>query len=90
MPIYVIERHHAEQMQLTDLGLQALHAQSLDGELRWLYSFLSADRRRSYCLYEAPSVETLRAVARQNGVPESAIVEVERVDSAMIEAERTT
>ena len=26
-----------------------------DESVSWLYSFLSADRHRTYCLYEAPS-----------------------------------
>jgi hypothetical protein len=47
--------------------------------VEWLFSFLSADRRRSYCLYEAPSPEPLRAAARRAGIPADVITEVERV-----------
>lgn len=44
-----------------------------------LFSFVSADRRRSYCLYEAPSPEAIRATARRAGLPANVVVEVDRV-----------
>ena len=40
-----------------------------DEGVRWIVSFLSADRRRSYCLYEAPSVEAILAAARASLPP---------------------
>ena len=50
-----------------------------DEGVRWLFSFLSADRRRSYCLYEAPSADAIVAAAKRAGVPADAVVEVDRV-----------
>jgi hypothetical protein len=44
--------------------------------VRWLFSFLSADRRRSYCLYEALSPDAILAAARRANVPADAVVEV--------------
>ena len=44
--------------------------------MHWLFSFLSADRRRTYCLYEAPSPDAILAAARRANVPADAIVEV--------------
>ena len=44
--------------------------------MRWLFSFLSADRRRTYCLYEAPSPDAIVAAARRANVPADAVVEV--------------
>ncbi|MBO0683022.1 MAG: DUF4242 domain-containing protein [Candidatus Dormibacteraeota bacterium] len=41
---------------------------------RWLFSFLSADRRRSYCLYEAATADAIRAAARRAGLPADAVV----------------
>jgi hypothetical protein len=41
-----------------------------------LFSFLSADRRRTYCLYEAPSPDAIMAAARRANVPADQIVEV--------------
>jgi hypothetical protein len=32
--------------------------------VRRLYSFLSADRRKTYCLYEAPTPDAIQRAAR--------------------------
>jgi hypothetical protein len=47
-----------------------------DEGVRWLFSFLSADRRRTYCLYEAPSPDAIVAAAARANVPADAVVEV--------------
>ena len=44
--------------------------------IQWLFSFLSADKRKTYCLYEAPNAEAIRAAAQRLGVPADTIVEV--------------
>ena len=44
--------------------------------MRWVFSFLSADKRRTYCLYEAPSPEAIREAARRSNSPVDEIVEV--------------
>jgi hypothetical protein len=41
-----------------------------------LISFLSADRKKTYCLYEAPNAEAIREAARRAGIPADAIIEV--------------
>src|SRR5947208_821422 len=33
--------------------------------MRWLFSFLSPDKRKSYCLYEAPHADAIRVAARK-------------------------
>ncbi|HEX3312089.1 MAG TPA: DUF4242 domain-containing protein, partial [Streptosporangiaceae bacterium] len=47
-----------------------------DESVRWLYSFLSADKRKTYCLYEAPSPEAIRRAAMRAGLPADVVVEV--------------
>jgi len=44
--------------------------------VRWLYSFLSADKRKTYCLYEAPFADSIRRAAERAGLPADAVVEV--------------
>ena len=55
MPLYVIERAFAEELELTSDDVRLIEEINADEGVRWLFSFLSADRRRTYCLYEAPS-----------------------------------
>jgi hypothetical protein len=76
MPVYVIERAFAEELDLTSEDVRLIDEANADEGVRWLYSFLSADRRHTYCLYEAPSPEAIRAAAKRANVPADAIVEV--------------
>jgi hypothetical protein len=76
MPVYVIERAFVEELDLTSEDVRLIDEANADEGVRWLFSFLSADRRHTYCLYEAPSEEAIRAAARRADVPADAIVEV--------------
>jgi len=76
MPVYMIERTFADQLDLTSDDVTLIEEINADEGVRWLFSFLSADRRRTYCLYEAPSPEAIIAAARRADVPADSIVEV--------------
>jgi hypothetical protein len=76
VPIFMVERAFAEELEpsldLAD-GINRINAEE---GVRWLYSFLSADKRKTYCLYEAPSPEAIRTAAARAGLPADVIVEV--------------
>ena len=76
MPLYVIERAFAEELELTGDDVRLIDEANADEGVRWLFSFLSADRRHTYCLYEAPSPEAILAAAKRANVPADVIVEV--------------
>jgi hypothetical protein len=76
MPLYVIERTFADQLDLTNDDVKLIDEINADEGVRWLFSFLSADRRRTYCLYEAPSPDAVIAAAHKANVPADAVVEV--------------
>ena len=76
MPLFVIERTFAEQLELTGDDIKVIEEINTDEGVRWLFSFLSADRRRTYCLYEAPSADAIRAAAQRIEIPADAVVEV--------------
>jgi hypothetical protein len=84
MPLYMIERKYADQLEMSADGVKALEEINADEGVRWLFSFLSADRRQSYCLYEAPSPDELIAAARRANLPADVIVEVNRVSADMV------
>lgn len=81
MPTYVVERSFAEQLDLTHDEVTVIEKAYAEEGVRWLFSFLSADRRRSYCLYEAPSAEAIMAAARSAGIPADSVVEVSRISA---------
>src|SRR3954467_6118223 len=76
MPIFIIERNFAGQLGLSHEDIQLIDDINADEGVRWLFSFLSADRRRTYCLYEAPSPEAILEAARRAHVPADEVVEV--------------
>jgi hypothetical protein len=78
MPLYLIERAFAEQLDLTDDDVTLIERINAEEGVRWLFSFLSADHLCTYCLYEAPFAEAIMAAARRANIPADAIVEVER------------
>jgi hypothetical protein len=83
MPLYMIERAFAEQLELTTDDVKLIEEVNADEGVRWLFSFLSADRRRSYCLYEATSPDAIIAAAQRVGIPADVVVEVDRVSADM-------
>jgi hypothetical protein len=76
MPVFMIERRFADQLYPDPELAADLKVINDEEEVRWLFSFLSADRRKSYCMYEAESVEAIRRAAARAGLPADVIVEV--------------
>jgi hypothetical protein len=76
MALFLIERSFAEQLELTGEDVRLIEDINADEGVRWLFSFLSADRRRSYCLYEAPSPDDIITAAKRANVPEDEVIEV--------------
>jgi hypothetical protein len=77
MPLYVIERTFAEELALSGEDVRLIDEINADEGVRWVFSFLSADRHRTYCLYEAPSREAIVAAARKADLPMDAVTEVD-------------
>jgi hypothetical protein len=78
MPLYIIERNFAEQFNEDELDEAGIKLVNDDVGIRWVYSFLSADKKKTYCLYEAPNPEALRKAAARLGIPADVIVEVDQ------------
>jgi len=76
MPLYVIEREFAEEVDLSGEDIRLIDEINAGESVHWVFSFLSADRRRTYCLYEAPSPEAIMAAARRSSLPADAVTEV--------------
>lgn len=83
MPLFVIERHFAEQMEMTRELASEIKLINDEVGVQWLLSFLSSDRKKSYCLYEAPGPEAIHEAARRANIPSDAIVEVSEIRPQM-------
>ncbi|GAA3383280.1 nickel-binding protein [Cryptosporangium minutisporangium] len=76
MPIFMIERRFAEEFEPTLHGAAEVNLINDEEKVRWLYSFLAADKRKTYCLYEAESAEAIRRAAARAGLPADVVVEL--------------
>jgi hypothetical protein len=66
---------------------ELIEAANAEAGVSWLFSFLTAARRQTYSLYEAPSPDALLDAARRAGLPADVIVEVKRVSADLVRAE---
>ena len=76
MPLFLIERNFAERIEVTKDSAAAVNQINDEIGVHWLFSFLTADKRKTYCLYEAPSVDAIREAARRANIPADVIIEV--------------
>ena len=76
MPLFLVERNYAEDLDVTAEAVSGINAINDDLNVQWVYSFLSSDKRKTYCLYEAPSPDAIRRAAARAGIPADIVVEV--------------
>ena len=79
MPLYLIERNFAEQVEVNRDVVTGITQVNGEVGVQWLFSFLSGDKKKSYCLYEASSPEAIREAARRLNLPADVIIEVGEV-----------
>jgi hypothetical protein len=63
MPRFLIERNFAERLNLSKDTAAGVKLINDEEGVKWLFSFLSPDKRKSYCLYEAPNADAIRTAA---------------------------
>ena len=69
MALFLIERNFAKKLEVSKDSADAIKLINRDVGVNWLFSFLSADKKKTYCLYEGPSAEAMREAARRASVP---------------------
>jgi hypothetical protein len=83
MPRFMIERNFAEALEVTREGAEQVRQINDDEGVKWLFSFLSPDKRKTYCLYEAPNAEAIRIAARRANLPADVVIEVSEIRPEM-------
>ena len=75
---YLIERTFPAGAldNLDPAAKRQVNARNAQLGVRWLHSYANADKTKTYCLYEGPNEEAIRAAAANNGIPVDAVVEV--------------
>ena len=85
MPRYMVEREFSDGLQIPvdETGASACLAvvrSNLEEQVTWVHSYVSADRRKTFCVYDGPSPEAIRRTASRNKLPVECITEVRVLD----------
>ena len=51
-----------------------------EDNVTWIHSYVTKDKKKTFCIYDAPSPEAIRRAAAKNGLPVDNIVEVSVLD----------
>jgi hypothetical protein len=76
MALFMVERNFAAALNASAEDLKAVVDINTLVGVKWLHSFLSADKRKTYCLYEAESGDAIREAARRAGLPADIVIEL--------------
>lgn len=81
MPRYVIERDFPDGLIIpADVAGAAaclgVVEKNAGQDVTWIHSYVSEDKKKSFCVYDGPSPEAIRNSARQNSLPINRITEV--------------
>jgi hypothetical protein len=85
MPRFMVERTFPDGLAIptTDQGAEVCstvivgNAQS---GVTWVHSYVSADKRKTFCIYDGPSEAAIRETAERNGLPVDTITPVTVLD----------
>ncbi len=83
MPRYLVERMFPTGWDVgntTEELCRRILERNYDSEAVWLHSYVSDDRKRVFCIYEAPSPEAVRKSAARNHLPVDSITSVRVLD----------
>lgn len=51
-----------------------------EDQVTWVQSYVSQDKKKTFCIYDAPSAEAIRKAAKQNKLPVDNIIQVTVLD----------
>ena len=84
MPRYVVQRTFPDGLLIpTDGGPDVCGPvidHNADEGVTWINSYVSEDKRRTFCVYDAPSPEAIRKTATRNDLPVDEITRVTVLD----------
>ena len=81
MPRYMVERSFPNGLEIpatqagADACLAVVAVNAEDG-VTWVHSYVTPDKKRTFCVYDAPNPEAVRRVAGRNKLPIDRMTEV--------------
>ena len=85
MPRYLVERDFPEALAIPvnadgRKAMDGVIGTNADFGVTWVHSYVSPDRRQTFCIYDAPTPEAIRKAAQLNGLPVNRITQVSVLD----------
>jgi hypothetical protein len=85
MPRYIVERTFPDGLAIpmTDQGAAVcltVVGNNLQDNVTWVQSYVTKDKKKTFCIYDAPSPEAIQKAARTNGLPVDEITQVDVLD----------
>ena len=82
MPRYLVERTFPEGLRFSndDESTATVVARNSEDNVTWIHSYVSNDRQKTFCIYDAPSPEAIRRTASRNNLPVDRITRVSVLD----------
>jgi hypothetical protein len=85
MPRYLVERTFPNGLAIpvnaegaeAALGVVARNAEA---GVTWVHSYVVSDKKKTFCIYDAPSPEAIRSAAQRNSLPVDSITPVSVLD----------
>jgi hypothetical protein len=85
MPRYLVERTFPDGLAIpvnnegANTCLMVVGNNAMDG-VTWVHSFVTDDKGKTFCIYDAPSADAIRSAAQRNNLPVDCITEVRVLD----------
>jgi hypothetical protein len=85
MPRFMVERTFESGLHIPSNSDGALACLSVVGKnahngVTWVHSYVTADKTKTYCIYDGPDEAAIRAAAEQNGLPVDSVAAVSVLD----------
>jgi len=78
---YLVERSFPDRLEIpvniegSKICLNVVSTNAEDNVI-WTHSYVTKDKKKTFCIYDAPSPDAIRKAAKNNGLPIDNIVEV--------------
>lgn len=82
---YVVERTFPNGLNIpmTDVGKDIclnVVSNNAEDQVTWVQSYVSEDKKKTFCIYDAPTADAIRKAAKKNKLPVDNITEVTVLD----------
>lgn len=82
---YVVERTFPDGLEIPinaegqNMCLNVVLTNS-EEQVTWVHSYVTMDKKKTFCIYDAPSADAIKRVAEINGLPVDNVIEVSVLD----------